>query len=130
MGHAGDEAGHHEHPVIRREDREQVAHHQKADEQEDEAAARELAGKGRNQGRTDHYAECVGGNQRGGGILRNPEVLRDQRQQAHRDELGSTDSKRTKGHRHHDDGAARGRNLRLAGQRPTVNAMFMGAARA
>ena len=34
------------------------------------------------------------------------------------------------GERHHRDGAARGRNLRLAGQRPTVNAMFMGAARA
>ena len=128
--HARDEARNHEDGVVRRQDRKQIAHHEKGDEQQDQAAARELAGKSRNQRGADHHAHRIDGDEGGGVFFRNAKIIRDERQQAHGHELRRADGKRTQGHGDHDDGAAAGGNLRLQRQRTAANAVFVCAARA
>ena len=130
MRHARDEARNHEDGVIRCQDREEVTHHEEADEQQDQAAARQLAGKSRNQRGTDHHAHRINGDERGGVFFRNAKIICNERQQPHRNKLRGADGKRAQGHGHHDDGAAAGGNLRLQRQRTAANAVFVCAARA
>lgn len=130
MGHAGDKARNHEDGVIRCQDREEVAHHEEADEQQDQAAARQLAGKGRNQRGADHHAHRIDSDKRRGIFFRNAKIICNKRQETHRHKLRRADGKRAQGHGDHDDGAAAGGNLRLQRQRTAANAVFVCAARA
>ena len=128
--HTRDEARNHEDRVIRCQNREQVTHHEEPDEQQDQAAARQFASKGRNQRGTDHHAHRIDGDERGGVFFRNAKIIRNKRQQAHGHELRRADGKRTQGHGHHDDGTAAGGNLRLQRQRTAADAVFVCTARA
>ena len=108
------EARHQQDAVIRGQGCQQVTHEQEGDEQDDEAAAWELSGERRDDGRAHDDAQRINRNNYRRRVFRNAEIIRDERQQAHRGELRGTDGKSAQRHGDHDDGAARRGDFRLA----------------
>ena len=106
MRQARDEARHQQDAVVRGHGREQVAHEQESNKQDDEAAAWELARECCDDRRAHDDAERVDGDDYRRRVFRNPEIIRDERQQAHRGELRGADGEGAQRHGDHDDGAA------------------------
>ena len=114
MRQTGDEARHQQDAVVRGQGCQQVTHQQEGDEQDDEAAAWELACKCGDDWGAHDDTERVDGDDYRRRVFRNAEIIRDERQQAHGGELRGTDGESTQRHGNHDDGAARRGDFRLA----------------
>lgn len=116
MREAGDEPRYKEGGHVPSHERKRVAHGKRRHKEDDEATARHLAGKHRDERRADSDAQRVGGDDVAGNVFGNAEVCGNQRQEPHGDKLGNADAETTERDKEQDDAMPPRRDLRLPRQ--------------